>query len=196
MTGFNMTALSKIELRRSLLDTRLSLSTDLWCSKSASICQHLQASALFAKAKTVLAYFSFRQEPDLSSLFGLSKRWGFPRCVGNALSWHWWQSEDELEVNRYGIPEPLSSAPEVATEQVDLMLIPGVAGDRLGYRLGYGGGYYDRLLSRSEWQNIPKIGIMFDFAYLTALPTDEWDIPLTGFCTENGLFCPESAELI
>jgi 5-formyltetrahydrofolate cyclo-ligase len=183
-----MTSLSKVDLRRSLLQTRLALSSDDWQGKSANICHHLLSSTLFTKAKTILGYFSFRQEPDLSSLFSLPKRWGFPRCVEDALSWHYWTCRDELETNRYRIPEPTIDASRVNLADVDLVLVPAVGCDRSGYRLGYGGGYYDRLFRFAEWQNIPKLGIVFDFAYLPALPIDLWDIPLTGVCTETGLF--------
>lgn len=183
-----MTGISKAELRRSLLQSRLSLPKELWRDKSHIICDILTYSSVFTKAETVLAYFSFRQEPDLSPLFNLPKRWGFPRCAGEALSWHYWTLGEELEANVYGIPEPQANAPRVEPADVDLMLVPGVACDRFGYRLGYGGGYYDRLFSLSEWQKVCKIGIIFDFSYFPELPRDVWDYPLTGACTEAGLF--------
>jgi len=75
--------------------------------------------------------------------------------------------------------------------QVDLLLVPAVACDRRGYRLGYGGGFYDRLLSQPEWQQKPAIGIIFDFARLPTLPFDPWDQPLTSICTEIDLFMAE-----
>src|SRR4028118_1127105 len=62
-------SLTKTELRKSLLNTRKSLSAQEWRQKSASLCNHLQNSPLFTQAKTILAYFSCRQEPDLSPLF-------------------------------------------------------------------------------------------------------------------------------
>jgi len=61
-----------------------------------------------------------------------------------------------------------------------------VGGDQRGYRLGYGGGYYDRMLSQPAWQKISTLGILFDFALWDHLPHDPWDRPLTGFCTETG----------
>jgi 5-formyltetrahydrofolate cyclo-ligase len=183
-----MKSLSKIELRRSLLETRLSLPVDVWRSKSNKICDRLQSHPVFSEAETVLAYFSFRQEPDLTPLFSLPKRWGFPRCVGDALSWHYWVVGEELDTNGYGISQPKINAPTVPPQDVDLILVPGVGCDRLGYRLGYGGGYYDRLFNLSQWQNIPRIGIIFDFAYLFQIPQDAWDYPLTGVCTELQLF--------
>jgi 5-formyltetrahydrofolate cyclo-ligase len=75
---------------------------------------------------------------------------------------------------------------------VDLILVPAIACDVQGYRLGYGGGFYDRLLSTPAWRAKPTIGIVFEFARLPQLPVDPWDRPLQGICTESGLFLSES----
>lgn len=180
--------LEKKELRKSLLKTRQSISVKEWKQKSDRICTHLLTSPLFNQAETILAYFSFRQEPDLSLLFtDTSHRWGFPRCVGHSLFWHIWTQKDSVITGRYGITEPQPDEPIVAPEEVDLILIPCVACDYQGYRLGYGGGYYDRMLSSPEWANKPTIGIVFEFAYLPELPVEPWDKPLQGVCTEFGL---------
>lgn len=159
-----------------------------WIEKSDRICSQIQASVVFQQAKTILAYFSFRQEPDLSSLFTQTKyRWGFPRCVGQSLVWHHWTPKDSLQISAYGIHEPLPDAPTIDPATVDLILVPSVACDRQGYRLGYGGGYYDRLLSSPEWCNKSTIGVIFDFAYLPQLPTQPWDQPLHAVYTESGV---------
>jgi len=203
--------LTKTELRKSLLFTRKALSAQEWREKSDRICNHLQNLPLFTEAKTVLAYFSFRQEPDLSVLFTSSveqascllnsrnrqdacstnaipspKTWGFPRCVGKELSWHIWQPGDALHTVAYGILEPLPDASKIDHSKVDLILIPAVGCDFRGYRLGYGGGYYDRMLSKAEWKSKVAIGIIFEFAFLTQLPVDSWDQTLYGICTESG----------
>jgi 5-formyltetrahydrofolate cyclo-ligase len=179
--------LTKTELRKSFLQTRKSLSPEAWREKSDRICNHLQNSPLFERAKTVLAYFSFRQEPDLSPLFVTPRQWGFPRCVGKELSWHIWQPGDLLHSGSYGILEPLPDAPKIDQSEVDLILVPAVGCDLRGYRLGYGGGYYDRMLSKAEWESKIAIGIIFEFASIAQLPVDSWDQTLHGICTESGL---------
>ena len=166
---------------------RQSMSVQEWREKSDRICTHLQSLPLFTQADTILAYFSFRQEPDLSPLFSHKKhRFGFPRCVEKSMRWHSWEPGEALGTGLYGILEPQSNAPAIRAEEVDLLLIPAVASDRRGYRLGYGGGYYDRLLSLPEWAEKPAIAIVFEFAYLPELPTDNWDRVLQGVCTETG----------
>lgn len=177
--------MNKSQLRRQLLQQRQALSPSLWREKSDRLCTHLQQLPLFQTANTILAYFSFRQEPDLSPLFSLPKRWGFPRCVAQSLAWHEWKLNEPLNKGKYGINEPLSTYPIISPATVDLMLVPGVACDRQGYRLGYGGGFYDRLLSDPQWQSIPTLGIVFEFAYLPQLRIDTWDQPLDGICSEN-----------
>jgi len=180
--------MGKKELRRSLLKMRLYMSSREWREKSDRICHQLQTSPAFTRAKTILAYFSFRQEPDLKPLFSdTSRRWGFPRCVDDSLSWHLWQPGDNLQTGSFGICEPLPDAPSLHPSEVDLILVPAVACDLRGYRLGYGGGFYDRLLSDPEWTEKPTIGIVFAFAYLIELPIDEWDKRLTEVCTETSL---------
>ena len=180
-----MSQLDKSALRRKILQQRQSLSILEWQTKSHSICDCLKTSALFQEAKTVLAYFSFRQEADLSALFNLDKNWAFPSCVGKSLVWHLWHPGDDLQSGRYGIKEPLSTATVISPSAADLILVPTVACDRFGYRLGYGGGFYDRLLS--QYLTIPNIGVVFEFAYLDRLPKDDWDVQLDSICSDKSL---------
>jgi len=180
--GFLM---NKKQLRSTLLKQRESLCEEVWRAKSDRICYHLQSLSLFTEAKTILAYCSFRQEPDLTPLFNSSKTWGLPRCVGKSLVWHHFQSGDILQQDKYGIFSPDPDSPQIESQDVDLILVPTVACDRSYYRLGYGGGFYDRLLSSPQWENKPTIGIVFDFALVEQLPVDDWDQPLRGICTEK-----------
>ncbi len=181
----------KSQLRQRILAQRKALSPREWQEKNQQICDRILAFPLFQKATTVLAYFSFRQEPDISYLFTTDKKcdkkWGFPVSVETTLIWHFWQPGEPLQRGKYGIKQPLADAPKVQPEAVDLIIVPTVACDSWGYRLGYGVGYYDRLLSAAEWQNIPTLGVVFDFAYVPQLPTEPWDIKLNYICTESSL---------
>ncbi|MCU0550419.1 MAG: 5-formyltetrahydrofolate cyclo-ligase [Leptolyngbya sp. Prado105] len=175
--------MNKSDLRKIYLQKRQSLPRSQWASKSNSIVEHLKASELVRSSKTILSYCSFRQEPDLSELLTLPKVWGLPRCVDSSLSWH---VASDLRSGKFGIQEPDPDSLQIDVSEVDLMLVPCVMCDRRGYRLGYGGGFYDRLFSQPEWQEKTAIGILFDFALVDEFSIDPWDQPLSMICTESG----------
>jgi 5-formyltetrahydrofolate cyclo-ligase len=177
----------KSTLRRQFLQQRQELSAQLWRSHSDQICDQLLTCPQFMAAQTILAYQSHRQEPSLDYLFTHAhQQWGLPRSIGKELQWHRWQPAEPLVIGKYGILEPDPASPLLTPDLVDLILVPAVAIDARGYRLGYGGGYYDRLRSDPQWRKIPTIGIVFDFSYVETLPTEAWDLPLDAVCTEFG----------
>ncbi|RMD80313.1 MAG: 5-formyltetrahydrofolate cyclo-ligase [Gammaproteobacteria bacterium] len=91
--------------------------------------------------------------------------------------------------NRYGIPEPL--APAVPVRVLDVVLLPLVAFDGQGHRLGMGGGYYDRTLAflrhRRRRRRPRLVGLAYAFQEVAALPAEPWDVPLDAVITEQGL---------
>ena len=194
--------MTKIDLRKKLLWQRRTLSVDEWYRKSDRISRILKEDQGFRSAQTVLAYFSTRQEPDLSNLWTSNlwidpeptiqdqtiqdKTFGFPLCEDNNLLWRQWRPSDPLVAGKFGIQEPDRGADVILPAQVDLMLVPCVGCDRAGYRCGYGGGFYDRLLAKPEWRSVRTIGIVFDFAVVEEMPVDPWDQPLDRICTDQG----------
>jgi 5-formyltetrahydrofolate cyclo-ligase len=183
---------AKKTLRNQLLTQRKALCVDDWRTKSDAISQNLAEFEWVQNAQTILVYLSHRQEPDLRSLWTLhlpNKRWGIPRCVGKDLVWHACNLADpsQLQSGPYGILEPVSTLPIIEASTVDLILVPAVGCDRQGFRLGYGGGFYDQLFSDTVWAKVPTIGIVFEFAYLDRLRLDPWDYPLQAVCTEFGI---------
>ena len=186
MTMTQTNSLKQI-LRRQLLERRQDLPAPVWQAHSALLCDRLSKNPEFSSAQTVLAYQSCRQEPSLNHLFAHHhKQWGLPRCLDRDLQWHRWQPWQTLVSGSYGLLEPHPAAPLLAPSEIDLILVPAIAIDRDGYRLGYGGGYYDRLRADPVWRKIPTIGIVFDFAYVERLPIDPWDVPVDAVCTELG----------
>ena len=178
----------KSVLRKEIIKKRQSLSQKEWQTKSSSVCHLIKSLPEFAEADTIFAYFSFRKEVDLSSLFSFNKNWVFPRCVGQSLVWHLWQPGEPLVKDKYGIKTPLETAPIVSASLADLILVPTVACDAKGYRLGYGGGFYDRFFSSLCSPEPIAIGIVFNFARVAQLPLEAWDIPLYSVCTETEFF--------
>lgn len=101
--------------------------------------------------------------------------------------------ESRLALNRYGIPEPTTAAREIkSARQLDLILLPLVAADRHGNRLGMGGGFYDQSLAfrhrRRIWKQPRIIGIAHDFQIVDNLPSDPWDIQLDALITDSNSF--------
>lgn len=93
------------------------------------------------------------------------------------------RSPEELRPGPMGIMEP--DAPDDADYVPDLIIVPGLAFDMRGWRLGYGGGYYDRFIGAHG--QIPLIGLCFGFQIVREVPHDIWDRPLYGLCSEKGL---------
>jgi 5-formyltetrahydrofolate cyclo-ligase len=185
-------SMDKKSLRKHLLKTRQQLTTSDWRSCSHQITERLLAQSCLKPGQTVLAYFSIRQEPDLTSLWegklglDLGLNLGFPRCEEDSrLMWHRWQLGEALVAGAFGILEPPATNPEIQAAEVDWILVPCVGCDRRGYRIGYGGGFYDRLLEKPEWRKVQTIGITFEFGIVEDLGPEAWDQPLNYVCTEK-----------
>ncbi|MBU0704381.1 MAG: 5-formyltetrahydrofolate cyclo-ligase, partial [Chloroflexi bacterium] len=122
---------------------------------------------------SILTYLAFRNEPDLSLLFDLlpGVRWVIQRIEKERLILHPYDP-GRLVRHRFGMLEPAPGLPVVAPSTLDLVLTPGVAFDRRGGRLGFGGGYYDRLLPTTP---ALRVGVTYDECLADALPCAEHD---------------------
>lgn len=177
----------KNKLRKILLAQRRQIDHQVWQQKSKALGDRLIDWQIFQQAQNILAFTSFRQEPDLSSLWQSfpEKNWGFARCVEKDLLWHQVAIADfsnQMQLGAFNILEPLHDLPPMDLGNIDLILIPAVACDRQGYRLGYGGGFYDRWLPNSTGK---KVGIIFDEFCIDELPHDVWDVPLDVILTDS-----------
>jgi 5-formyltetrahydrofolate cyclo-ligase len=138
-------------------------------------------------AGVVLSYRAFGNEVDLEGLFTVHPEmtWLTTRTnSGKRLTLHAFSSATVK--SRFGILEPSSDAPEVDPRLVDAVLVPGLAFDVTGVRLGYGAGYYDRLLPRFR-PGIPIIGVTRDALVVSKLPFEDHDVPVTHLATESGV---------
>jgi 5-formyltetrahydrofolate cyclo-ligase len=128
---------------------------------------------MLQEAKTVLTYIAFRNELSLDQLFQLLPhiRWTVPRVEGRRLVLHTYDP-DRLVRHRFGMLEPAPDLPVVEPGSLDLVLVPGVAFDRRGGRLGFGGGFYDHFLPTTH---ALRVGVTHDRCLADELPMGEHD---------------------
>ena len=164
---------------------------------SQAICDRLQQWEVLQQAETVLAYSATSTEINLGALVTSSphKTWGLPRTIPDQqLAWHLHTQTLPLQRSKLGILEPLPNSPLVELKAVDVVLVPALACDRQGIRLGYGAGYYDRCLALPSLHNCMAIGVVPSACFSPqALPCDEWDVPLFAVVTEEEIWLVEKS---
>ena len=179
---------SKSDLRQHFRAIRSELSPKAVQSASKNLCERLADWPPLKAAKTVLTYLAFRNELNLSALFDLlpTIRWAAPRCTGQTMSIHPYHP-GHLIRHSFGMLEPSPGQPRIPLAEIDLALIPGIAYDRTGGRLGHGGGYYDRFLPQT---NALRVGITYDICLVDELPCTSHDQPMHWIVTPTQtLFC-------
>jgi 5-formyltetrahydrofolate cyclo-ligase len=149
----------KDTLRQTLLTQRLALSPSMVFSYSQSLINQIIALPSFQRAKVVGLYAPIKNEPDLTPLIHQGKQILLPKVVGDTLIYGRWQSTDVLIKSSLHILEPNTDQDE--SHLLDLLIIPGVAFDRLGHRLGFGKGYFDRYLASKRPPMV--IGVCYPF---------------------------------
>lgn len=144
-----------------------------------------------ASARVLLLYAALPGEVETDAIAEEAARRGvvvtYPRCLPETreMALHRVAHSDELRPGAYGIREPDADAcPLVTTDEIDVALVPGLAWDRTGGRLGRGAGYYDRLFAVPAWRGF-RCGLFFAAQELAALPADPWDVPLHAVVTER-----------
>jgi 5-formyltetrahydrofolate cyclo-ligase len=197
MTAYSSEHLSEMKkrLRRNMRALRGALDSDTRSTFDHSIRHQLQQLVEDRGCRSIAAYWPFNGEPDITPLFEPWKTAGcelaLPVVSGqddHAMQFHAWQPGAELTANRYGIFEPLG-APVVELADCDLLLMPLVAYDADGNRLGMGKGYYDRHLSPLRNEPSPlRAGIAYSLQQAGALHANPWDVPLHGLVNERGWF--------
>lgn len=160
----------------------------------AAIARNLWQIPAIAAARTLLLYASLPDEVATDEIAREALRRGitvtYPRCLPDTfeLALHHLRDLDELrDAGSYGIREPDPSCPILAVSDIDAALVPGLAWDRTGARLGRGAGYYDRLFASPDWRGF-RCGLFFSFQELERVPSDPWDAPLHAVVTEQQSF--------
>jgi len=178
----------KMKLRQRCKTIRKELGEENREQASRAICAHLAAWDIFLESETILTYMPIHTEVDLLSLFAdfPEKRWLLPRILPGEegkMVFHPYDP-DNLIVHPLGMAEPAPHLPQIPPAEIQLVLAPGLAFDRFGWRLGYGGGFFDRFLQ--GFGGI-SVGVVFKNLLLEAVPHDEYDIPMQWLVTDDGL---------
>lgn len=154
-----------------------------------AIVRRLAALPAYHRARSLALYWPADGEADVRALAVHARARGkrvYLPVVGHAgrMRFAPWSGGARLRRNRYGIPEPIGGR-RVSAALLDLVLMPLVAFDRAGNRLGMGGGYYDRALAARRRRPL-RIGVAFALQEAPAIPAQPWDVPVATVVTEHG----------
>jgi len=188
----------KAQIRQSLRLQRKHFSKAEQTLAQTAICKQLIANDLISTHQNIACFLSFDGEIStkniIKHIFTQQKNCYLPKLKPYKPNRLWFMPYYEnslMKDNRYGIPEVnLSINQAIAVSKIDLVLLPLVAFDKKGNRLGMGGGFYDATFAHLRQAiNRPKfIGLAYEMQLIDNLPSDPWDLPLDGVCTEKGFY--------
>ena len=145
---------------------------------SAQLAEKLFAHPAYQRTPALYSYMSYNQEVRTRAIMERAladgKRVAVPKVYGDEMRFLWLEDLNAVAPGAYGIPEPVADGP-VAGEPAALVLLPGLAFDRSGNRMGYGGGFYDKYLAAHPGH--PTIALCYGFQLLPHLDTEDHDIP-------------------
>lgn len=188
-------ATQKLQLRKRIRRKRAEL--DRRAERSQTVCQRIIELESYQNASRVHLYIEAGSEVAtkmlVASAFSLGKTVVVPWCTSDdRLAFFWIQSTNDLTLGSHGILEPSheitsDSSRKVLPESIPFWIIPGIAFDKQGGRMGQGRGHYDRVLSTLPASTI-TLGLAFDCQLVDEVPREPHDRPLSGVATETGLF--------
>ena len=181
--------MDKKALRREIGAKKRALSAAEIESRSAVLADKLYATSHYRNAQSLYAYLSFNQEvrtdPIIERAWADGKRVAVPKVVGDEMVFIWIDSFEGLAPQgAFHIMEPIEDGP-IADDATALILMPGLAFDPQGHRVGYGGGYYDRYLA--EQPHHPTVALCYDFQLYDHLDVDDYDVPVDVVITDSTL---------
>lgn len=171
--------MDKKELRRTIRERKRSMTEEEIVSRSQMLGLLFIQSEAYKNAKTIYGYLPYNQEvrtvPMLEKALRDGKRVAVPKCYGDEMKFIFMDDLSKVEKGYANIPEPIADGP-VADDETALVLMPGLAFDPQGHRVGYGGGFYDKFLSKEP--NHPTLALCYEFQMLPSLETEAHDIPV------------------
>lgn len=183
--------MNKAELRTQMRAQRRMLSADEQKAAAQAVFAQLASFAPYRRARRVMAYMASRGELSLAPVIEDALRSGktllLPRCdAPGEMTARRIAGLEDLAQGMYGLLEPKAVCEIAAPQEIDMILVPGVAFDRAGRRLGQGGGYYDRFLKKS---GALRVGVCHGFALLDAVPHEAHDERMDFVITPGGIVC-------
>lgn len=187
-----MLSRTKSELRREYTQIREAMDQSDVERLSEKIIDTVLKLPVFKKAKTVMVYLNFKNEVDslrmIEESYKAGKKVVIPHCVKETMEIIPSELNDietEIAKGKNGYLQTKKECVKpVPVEDIDLIIVPGIAFDKRCYRLGFGAGYYDRFLRKLNFEK-PTIGLCYDFQIIHSIPTEPHDIPLDFIITEE-----------
>lgn len=177
----------KEKIREDILYKRTKQSPNDRAAKDEKIIASIESLPEFKQAKAVLMYIAIHGEVDLTKLFEdykEEKKFVLPRInrTDNSLDLYHINSLDDLVKGTFSVPEPKEDLEEMQPKDIGLVIVPGVAFAKDGHRVGYGGGFYDRLLKKLT---CPKIGVAYEFQIVENVQGEDHDETVDILITET-----------
>ncbi len=171
--------MNKQELRQAIRARKRAMTEEDILRRSEILAEKFARSNAYRAAETIYGYLPYNQEvrtvPMLRRALEEGKRVAVPKVYGDDMKFIYLDDLSQVAKGYAGIPEPVADGP-VAQDETALVLMPGLAFDRAGHRIGYGGGFYDKFLAREPHH--PTVALCYDFQVMDRLETEEFDIPV------------------
>lgn len=178
--------MDKKQLRKDMIQKRLSLSDERFSSYCQRINETLEQTSAFQNARNISIYVSYRHEADTRELMQKhfdDKVFGVPRIEDQTMNFYQIHSLDELAKGYFGVDEPVTNH-LMQPSEFDLVIVPLLMFDANHNRIGYGAGFYDHFLKDLH---VPKIGLAFSFQQIEDTKPHPLDVPLDAIITEKGI---------
>ena len=171
--------MDKTQLRKMIREKKRAMTRAEIEQASGKLAELFFASDFYKNATTVYGYLPYNQEvrtvPILERALADGKKVAVPKVSGDEMKFIYLTDLSQVACGYAGIPEPVADEP-VADDPTALVLMPGLAFDKEGHRIGYGGGFYDKFLAAEP--NHPTLALCYEFQVLPQLQTEEFDIPV------------------
>ncbi|KHD36336.1 5-formyltetrahydrofolate cyclo-ligase [Clostridium acetobutylicum] len=182
--------MEKNEIRKKIIEYRETIDVDERKMWDEEIFNSLIHSQLYKSSNIIFSFVSFKSEVDTHKIINHAISNGKTICVPKinskqeGIKIYKIDNFSQLKKGYFGILEPIESCPAVDSYDLDLILMPGVAFDRHGGRLGYGAAFYDRFLSNMSKQ-VFKLALAYHFQVMDSVPMSEHDVRIDGIITEQ-----------